>query len=379
MTEPETLRAAVAGCDTVVNLVAIIAGKPSAFERVIAQGTRELLSAAQAAGATRWVQMSALGTSRETKDLVPYYRAKWEAEEAVRASGLPHVILRPSFVFGPDGGALPRFARIARLAPVTPIIGSGTQRLQPIWVDDVAEIVARCAEGAESGLLQFGGPEIVDWNEFWDRLKAVLGTRRPALHLPFWFMRPQAFVLERLPNPPLTRDQLTMLAGGDNVAEPNDSSRFEPNSSSYRSTSSSAAPSSSKTSIRPRRRPLRKGLRPHPGRPGFREARRSSRVGRHPAARLKSASIWATCVSDAARELLEPCFGDHCVDDPAVAVAGRPLDEAGPFEPVQESRDPRRGQQHLIREVDAAHPPVGRARQTQKHFVVVDRQPVVDQ
>ena len=226
VTEPATLHAAVAGCDTVVNLVAIIAGKPSAFERVIAQGTRELLSAAQAAGATRWVQMSALGTSRETKDLVPYYHAKWEAEEAVRASGLPHVILRPSFVFGPDGGALPRFARIARLAPVTPIIGSGTQRLQPIWVDDVAEIVARCAEGAESGLLQFGGPEIVDWNEFWDRLKAVLGTRRPALHLPFWFMRPQAFVLERLPNPLLTRDQLTMLAGGDNVAEPNDSARF---------------------------------------------------------------------------------------------------------------------------------------------------------
>jgi uncharacterized protein YbjT (DUF2867 family) len=226
MSEPESLRAAVTGCDAVVNLAGIIAGKPSDFERVMAQGTRDLLAAAREAGVRRWVQMSALGTTRETKDLVPYYGAKWDAEQAVGKSGLPHVILRPSFVFGPDGGALPRFARIARLAPVTPIIGSGTQRLQPIWVDDVAEIVARCAEGAESGLLQFGGPEIVDWNEFWDRLKAMLGTRRPALHLPFWFMRPQAFVLERLPNPPLTRDQLTMLAAGDNVAEPNDALRF---------------------------------------------------------------------------------------------------------------------------------------------------------
>jgi NADH dehydrogenase len=226
MTDAESLRPAVAGCSTVVHLVAILAGKPADFERVMAQGARDLLAAAQDAGVERWVQMSALGTTRETKDLVPYYRAKWDAERAVEASGLAHVILRPSFVFGPDGGALPRFARIARLAPVTPIVGPGTQRLQPIWADDLAAIVSRCARGAESGLLQLGGPDVVDWNELWARLKRALGTRRPSLHIPFWLMRPQAFVLERLPNPPVTRDQLTMLAAGDNVAEPNDSLRF---------------------------------------------------------------------------------------------------------------------------------------------------------
>jgi uncharacterized protein YbjT (DUF2867 family) len=226
VTDPASLRPAVAGCSAIVHLVAILAGKPVEFERVMAQGTRDLLAAAKDAGVTRWVQMSALGTSRETKDLVPYYRAKWDAERAVEGSGLAHVILRPSFVFGRDGGALPRFARIARLAPVTPIVGPGTQRLQPIWVDDVAAIITRCARGEESGLLQLGGPDIVDWNEFWARLKVALGTRRPALHLPFWLMRPQAFVLERLPNPPLTRDQLKMLAAGDNVPEPNDSLRF---------------------------------------------------------------------------------------------------------------------------------------------------------
>ena len=228
MTDPASLREAVAGCAAVVHLVAILAGKPSDFERVMTQGSRSLLAAAQDAGVARWVQMSALGTSPETKDLVPYYRAKWEMEQAVAGSGLAHVILRPSFVLGPDGGIMPRFVRIARLAPVTPIVGPGTQRLQPIWVDDLAAIVVRCAQGAEQGILQLGGPEIVDWNEFWVRLKAALGTRRPALHLPYWFMRPQAFVLERLPNPPLTRDQLKMLAAGDNVAEPNDSLRFGP-------------------------------------------------------------------------------------------------------------------------------------------------------
>ena len=226
VTDPESLQAAVAGCNAVVYLVAVIAGRASDFDRVIAQGTRNLLEAARAADVRRWVQMSALGTRRTTKDLVPYFHAKWEAEEAVRASGLPHAILRPSFVFGPDGGLVPRLARIARLAPVIPILGPGTQRLQPIWVDDVAEIVARCASGEQNGLLELGGPDVVSWNELWARLKTALGTRRPDLHLPFWFVRPQAVVLERLPNPPVTRDQLTMLEGDDNVAEPNDALRF---------------------------------------------------------------------------------------------------------------------------------------------------------
>jgi uncharacterized protein YbjT (DUF2867 family) len=212
----------------VVHLVAILAGKPADFERVMAQGSRDLLGAARDAGVARWVQMSVLGTNQETKDLVPYYRAKWETEQAVAGSGLPHVILRPSFVFGPDGGIVPRFARIARLAPVTPIVGPGTQRLQPIWVDDLARAIVLALEhdggygpapppGEPQLLIELGGPDVVDWNELWARLKAALGTRRPALHLPYWFMRPQAFVLERLPNPPLTRDQLKMLAAGDNV------------------------------------------------------------------------------------------------------------------------------------------------------------------
>jgi hypothetical protein len=90
----------------------------------------------------------------------------------------------------------------------------------------VAEIVARCASGEQNGLLELGGPDVVTWNELWTRLKTALGTRRPDLHLPFWFVRPQAVVLERLPNPPVTRDQLTMLEAGDNVAEPNDALRF---------------------------------------------------------------------------------------------------------------------------------------------------------
>jgi uncharacterized protein YbjT (DUF2867 family) len=136
VTDPASLRAAVAGCTAVVHLVSILTGRPADFERVMTKGTASLLEAAGDAGVARFVQMSALGTSEQTKDTVPYYRAKWAMEEAVRASGLSHAILRPSFVFASDGGALPQFARIAKLAPVTPVIGNGTQRLQPIWADD---------------------------------------------------------------------------------------------------------------------------------------------------------------------------------------------------------------------------------------------------
>ena len=217
VTDAESLRAAVEGCSAVVHLVAILTGKPADFERVMTQGTRSLLAAARSAGVQRFVQMSALGTSEATKDTVPYYRAKWAAEEAVRGSGLGHAILRPSFVFAADGGALEQFTRIARLAPVTPVIGKGTQRLQPIWADDLARAVTLAVRRSDDLLVEIGGPDVVDWNEFWSQLKAALGTRRPAVHVPFWFMRPQAAILERLPTPPVTRDQLRMLQLGDNV------------------------------------------------------------------------------------------------------------------------------------------------------------------
>ena len=216
VTDEAAVAAACNGCDAVVHLVAIIHGRPADFERVIAGGARNVAAAARDTGVRRIVLMSALGVSEGTKDTVPYYRAKWAAERTVAESGIPHTILRPSFVFGSDGGALPRFLRIARLSPVTPVIGSGAQRLQPIWVDDLARAV-RLALTADQELVELGGPDVVDWNELWRRIKGALGTDRPALHLPLWLMRPQAFLLERLPNPPLTRDQLTMLTLGDNV------------------------------------------------------------------------------------------------------------------------------------------------------------------
>jgi uncharacterized protein YbjT (DUF2867 family) len=136
MTDAASLKRAVEGVDTVVHLVAIRQGKQEQFERIMSQGTRDLLAASKDAGVGRFVLMSALGTSEESKDLVPYYGAKWEMEKAVEGAGIPYVIFRPSFVFERDGGILPTFAKLARFAPVTPITGSGVQRIQPIWAGD---------------------------------------------------------------------------------------------------------------------------------------------------------------------------------------------------------------------------------------------------
>jgi NADH dehydrogenase len=220
MTDPSSLGAAVDGVDAVVHLVAIRQGKEEQFERIMSRGTRDLVAAAEDAGVHRFVLMSALGVSEQTRDLVPYYRAKWEMEDAVRGSSLPFVIFRPSFVFGVDGGILPTFRKLAKLAPITPIPGSGDQRIQPIWADDVAAyFVAAVDDDVPAGTtFELGGPDVVTWNELWARLKQALGTRRPSIHLPMAFMRANALVTERLPgNIPLTRDLLKMMEAGDNV------------------------------------------------------------------------------------------------------------------------------------------------------------------
>ena len=220
MTDRESLRGAVEGSEVVVHLVAIRQGSGEQFRRVMEEGTHDLVAAAKEAGVKRFVLMSALGTTEETKDLVPYYHAKWQEEQAVSGSGLEHVIFRPSFVFAKDGGILPTFRRLAKVAPVTPITGSGKQRIQPIWIDDVAAYFAQSVDKPEAanGTFELGGPDAVSWNEFWARLKRALGQRRPSVHVPMALMRANALVTERLPgNIPLTRDLLTMLEHGDNV------------------------------------------------------------------------------------------------------------------------------------------------------------------
>ena len=219
MTDADSLRRAAEGQDVVVHLVAIRQGRPEQFQRVMIDGTRNLLAAS--AGVKRFILMSALGTSEQTKDLVPYYGAKWQQEQDVKASGLEHVIFRPTFIFGRDGGILPTFVKLAKLSPVTGVVGSGKRRTQPLWIDDAAAYFSASVDKPEAAnqTFELGGPDVVDWNELWRRIRQALRIRRrPTMHLPVGLMRIPATLTERLPgNIPLTRDLLTMLEAGDNV------------------------------------------------------------------------------------------------------------------------------------------------------------------
>jgi NADH dehydrogenase len=222
MTDAASLRRAAEGCETVIDLVAIISGTPEEFRRVMIQGTRDLLAAAKKARVERFILMSALGVNERTKDLTSYYHAKWDEEQAVQASGLDYTIFRPSFIFGGDGGSLPIYIRQVRWSPVVTVIGDGTRRLQPIWVDDVAAYFAKSLStpAAVNRTFEIGGPDIVTWNELYERIRRVLGKRRATVHMPYGLVRAGAAVVEKLPlDFPLSRDAVTMLEFEDNVTD----------------------------------------------------------------------------------------------------------------------------------------------------------------
>jgi len=222
--DPASLTAAVRGCSHAVHLVAIIRGRPGEFERVMVEGTRNVLRAAEAADVRRFVLMSALGTGAATKDTVPYFAAKWQMEQDVQSSPLEHVIFRPSFVFGRDGGVLPMLVRQVRWSPVVTVIGPGEQRAQPIWVDDVAAYFAQALDAPEAAnrVFELGGPDVVTWNELYRHIATVLRKRRRLVHVPFPVARAGAGMAQLVPGAPLTPDQVQMLAGPDNVVASTD-------------------------------------------------------------------------------------------------------------------------------------------------------------
>jgi uncharacterized protein YbjT (DUF2867 family) len=221
VTDPAGLREVVEGCETVVHLVALPPfSSPKAIERTMTQGTRDLVAAAKDAGVTRFVLMSALGAGEDTVDVAPYYAAKIAMEKAVKASGLGHVIFRPSFIFGGDGGLLAQQIRIVRLSPITPVLSR--HRLQPIWVEDVAAFFASAVSAPEPANRTFdlAGPDRVTWAELHERIRAILGKRRLAVTMPPFLLKAGAQVGRLLPPFRGAPDAIAMLDHGDNVGDP---------------------------------------------------------------------------------------------------------------------------------------------------------------
>lgn len=209
--------AAVAGTDAVVNLVGILYEKgPQSFHAVHREGAERVARAAKAAGAARMVQMSALGASPESASA--YARTKAAGEAAVRAVFPEATVVRPSIVFGREDDFFNKFAGMASMSPALPLIGGGKTRFQPVFVDDVAAAFATIlSDPATAGkTYELGGPKIYTFRELLEILLEHMGRRRLLVPLPFAMAEAEAFFLEWLPKPPLTRDQVALLRS-DNV------------------------------------------------------------------------------------------------------------------------------------------------------------------
>ena len=223
ISNPSSLETAVKGCDRVVHLVGIIQEAPGVtFKGVHIDGTRNVLDAAKKEGVKQFFLQSALGTRPNAKS--QYHRTKWEAEELVRASGLPFTILRPSLIYGPGDLFTIRLAETIKISPVLPVIGSGRSKIQPIFIDDVTECIQKISTSDSylNEMYEIGGPEQLTYEEVTKAIAAALGIKRPTVHMPMFFMRTMARAAETfLPKPPVTRDQLIMLQE-DNVCDMRD-------------------------------------------------------------------------------------------------------------------------------------------------------------
>jgi uncharacterized protein YbjT (DUF2867 family) len=210
------LRQLVAGADAVVHLVGIIVetGRQT-FQRVHVEGTRQVLAAARGAGTPRFIHMSALG-ARPDPTATPYHRTKAAAEELVRASGLPHVILRPALIAGSGNDVMKMLVNMLRMSPLVPVIGNGLYQMQPVAVDDLADAFATAVENpAIVGTFDIAGPDTLTYHQILDELEEALGVRRRRMAVPVSMVRFAAHAGMVLPNlNPITPDQLQMLLEG---------------------------------------------------------------------------------------------------------------------------------------------------------------------
>lgn len=204
------------GADAAVHLVGIIVERGSAtFTAVHVDGTRRLLGAARAAGVRRFVHMSALG-ARADERATPYHRTKWQAEELVRGSGLPAVILRPALISGPESVPIRVLSQLHRWSPVVPIFGDGHFPIQAVWIEDVALAFALAFERSDlGGTLELGGPTVLTYEEFVRAIGRAAGYPRPLVHVPLALVRWVARMFDPLgPAAPITSIQLQMLLEG---------------------------------------------------------------------------------------------------------------------------------------------------------------------
>jgi len=214
---PASVEAAMRDSHAAINLVGILAeGGAQTFDAVQARGAGTVARAAAVVGADM-VHISAIGADENS--LSSYGRSKAAGEKAVLAAVPSATILRPSVVFGPEDQFTNRFASLARISPALPLIGGGVNRMQPVYVGDVARAVADAVDGKTKpgATYELGGPEVLTMREIMEIILVITGRQRMLISLPFGLAKLQAMFLQFAPGAlKLTPDQVALLRS-DNV------------------------------------------------------------------------------------------------------------------------------------------------------------------
>jgi uncharacterized protein YbjT (DUF2867 family) len=219
LTNQLTVHRAIEAADVVVNCVGILAERREGdFQRVQMDGAETVARLATQEGVQRLVHMSAIGANAHAASR--YAATKGAGETVVREAFPDATILRPSLVFGPEDRLFNRFAAMARVMPIMPVI-CGDTRFQPVYVGDVADAAMAALSRADSAgaIYELGGPQIWLFREILAYILRETGRNRPMVNLSLGMARLQASIMELLPTKPLTRDQLLLLQQ-DNVVNP---------------------------------------------------------------------------------------------------------------------------------------------------------------
>jgi NADH dehydrogenase len=214
-----SVEAAARDAQVLINLVGLLFERGrQRFGAVHAYGAEQVALAASAHGA-RLVHVSAIGADEHSR--AAYARSKAEAERLVLAALPQAVIMRPSVIFGPEDDFFNRFAALARMSPVLPLIGGGATRFQPVFVGDVATAIANAVDGNVQGgrIYELGGPEVKTFEQLMRYVLATIERKRLLVPVPFFAAKIKAALLQYMPKPPLTPDQVELLRVDNVVSE----------------------------------------------------------------------------------------------------------------------------------------------------------------
>lgn len=223
VTDPASLDAATQGIDIVVHTVQFPnhpvenPRKGWTYEKIDGEGTERMAAAAARNGVKRFVYLSGAGARPGRPE--PWFKAKERAENAITSSGMEYVILRPSWIYGPDDRSMNKFVTFIKVLPVVPVIGTGQEHVQPAFITDVAKVAALAVDlpAATNRVFELGSKTPISMDDINRLIMRLLGKNKPLFHQPAWLVKIPATLLQYLPNAPLSPGAIDFITMDERV------------------------------------------------------------------------------------------------------------------------------------------------------------------